>query len=103
MPTLRIELPDQLLALLRKQGSVTLRLELPTRKGRRRRGGGQPRPGSHGAKVVAWAEKRGRPFKIKDVAKRFKLLPNHASMVLSKLVEGAAPIRRKSRGVYEHT
>jgi hypothetical protein len=70
-------------------------------------GGGQrstakePREGSLPARVLDWAQKRGKPFGNAEIEKRFKLTRAHASMVTSTLANGPYPIRRKERGVYE--
>ncbi len=98
MGKITIELSDEVLAALRKSRSITIQL---MSKGSAS-GDAGPRKGSLPARVLAWAEKRKRPFGTSDVAKRFKLSRAHASMTLSKLANGPYAVSRVRRGVYEY-
>jgi hypothetical protein len=60
-----------------------------------------PREGSLPARILAWATRRGKPFGIGDVRRRFRLTDGHAGMLLSKLASGPHAIRRARRGLYE--
>ena len=62
-----------------------------------------PREGSLPARILDWAEKRGKPFSTADLVKRFKVSRAHASMLLTKLANGPYPIVRKQRGIYAHS
>ncbi len=96
--TLTIQFSDEILDALRKSRSITIQL---MSKGSAASDAG-PREGSLPARVLAWAEKRKRPFGTSNVEKRFKLSLAHASMILSKLANGPYPVRRVRRGVYEY-
>ncbi|MHC4849127.1 MAG: hypothetical protein ACYTEG_11820 [Planctomycetota bacterium] len=62
-----------------------------------------PREGSLPARILEWAEKRGKAFSTADLVKRFKVSRAHASMLLTKLANGPYPIVRRQRGVYQHS
>ncbi len=98
MGKITIEFSDEILDALRKSRSITIQL---MSKGSAS-GDARPRKGSLPARILAWAEKRKRPFGTADIEKRFKLSRAHASMTLSKLANGPYPVRRVRRGVYEH-
>ena len=66
-------------------------------------GNKQPREGSLPARLLTWAEKRAKTFRVDHVVSRFKLTRAHASMVLSKLANGSYAIQRPRRGVYAHS
>ncbi len=93
---LTIQFSDDILDALRKAGSITIQLA-----SKESAGGAAPREGSLPARVLAWAEKRKRPFGCLEVEKRFKLSRAHASMILSRLANGP-PVSRVRRGVYEY-
>lgn len=59
------------------------------------------RPGSHAAKLLAWAASR-KPFGVADVMKALKVKRAHASMILTKLVSVQA-LEREGRGSYRST
>ena len=95
---LTIVLSDEVLDALSRTKHIQIQLASPgSRKATRAAG---PRPGSLPASVLAWAEKRKRPFRTADVERRFKLTRAHASMLLSSLARGPQPIERERRGVY---
>ncbi|MHC4138044.1 MAG: hypothetical protein ACYS0K_24155 [Planctomycetota bacterium] len=95
---LTIVLSDEVLDALSRTKHIQIQL---TSAGRRKATrAAPPRPGSLPAKILAWAEKRKRPFRTADVERRFKLTRAHASMVLSRLASGPHPIARERRGVY---
>ncbi len=96
--TLTIQFSDEILDALRKSRSITI--QLMSNGGAS--GDAGPREGSLPARVLAWAEKRKRPFGCLEVEKRFKLSRAHASMILSKLANGVYPMSRVRRGVYEY-
>jgi len=60
-----------------------------------------PREGSIAARILDWAQARGS-FGVPDVVREFGIKRGHASMEMSKLANGARPIRRTGRGVYEY-
>ncbi|MEM8886325.1 MAG: hypothetical protein AAGD14_19880 [Planctomycetota bacterium] len=60
-----------------------------------------PREGSLPARILDWAEKRGKTFTTSDLVKRFKITRAHASMLLTKLANGPYPVARRQRGLYE--
>jgi hypothetical protein len=95
---LTIVLSDEVLDALSRTKHLQIRLTSgrPEKAAR----SAQPRPGSLPAKVLAWAEKRKRPFRSADVERRFKLSRAHATMLLSRLARGPHPIKRERRGVY---
>jgi hypothetical protein len=95
---LTIVLSDEVLDVLSWTKHIQIQLT-SARPGKAAQAAG-PRPGSLPAKVLAWAEKRKRPFRTADVERRFKLTRPHASMLLSGLARGPHPIERKRRGVY---
>jgi len=95
---LTIVLSDEVLDALSRTKHI--QIQLASAGSRKAAGAAGPRPGSLPAKVVAWAEKRKRPFGTADVERRFKLNRAHASMLLSGLARGPHPIERKQRGVY---
>ena len=97
---LTIVLSDEVLEAL----SRTKHLQIRMRSGRPEKAARAtgPRTGSLPAKVLAWAEKRKRPFRTADVERRFKLTRAHASMLLSALARGPHPVRRERRGVYAY-
>ena len=100
--TLTINISQELLDALVKTKSVTIAL------GASAPGGGligakQPREGSLPERVLVWAEKRAKTFRVDHVMSRFKLTRAHAAMVLSKLANGPYAIHRPSRGVYAHS
>ena len=95
---LTIVLSDEVLEALSRTKHLQIRMTSPgSRKATRAAG---PRTGSLPAKVLAWAEKKKRPFRTADVERRFKLTRAHASMLVSSLARGPHPIERKQRGVY---
>ena len=109
---LTISFSDEILAALRANKSITIRLEAPRGGANRgatgaRRGGrtGQeePRAGSLPARVIDWAKSRKSSFGTNHITKRFKLSRAHASMLLSRLANGPYPIQRKRRGVYSYS
>jgi hypothetical protein len=100
--TIKLELSDELIEALRATGEIKINITGGTSGQGGGGGADEPRAGSWPAKILAWAEKRKRPFGAPEVTKRFKLSRAHASMVLSKLAGGGYPIRRVSRGVYEY-
>ena len=61
-----------------------------------------PREGSLPARILDWAQARGGSFGVPDVVREFGIKRGHASMEMSKLANGARPIRRTGRGVYEY-
>ncbi len=95
---LTIQFSDDVLDALRKSSSITI--QMMSKGGAS--GATQPREGSLPARVLAWAEKRKRPFGCLEVEKRFKLSRAHASMTLSKLANGPYAVSRVRRGVYEY-
>ena len=99
--SLTITLSEELLDALIKTKSITIELGA-TGPGGGRLGNKQPREGSLPARVLVWAEKRAKSFRVEHIMKRFKLTRAHASMVLSKLANGPYAIHRPSRGVYAH-
>ena len=100
--TLTINISQELLDALVKTKSVTIELGA-TGPGGGRIGDEQPREGSLPARVLVWAEKRNKTFRVDHVMSRFKLKRAHASMVLGKLANGPYAIQRPSRGVYAHS
>jgi hypothetical protein len=98
---LTIVLSDEVLDALKRTKHIQIRMA-SVRPGKAARATG-PRIGSLPAKVLAWAEKRKRPFRTADVERRFKLTRAHASMLLSSLARGPHPIARERRGVYART
>jgi len=100
--TLTIRLSDDVLEALRASKTITIAFEAPAeRGGARRKDRVQPREGSLPARVLEWAERRGKPFGNADVMKEFKLSRAHASMLLSRVANGSTSIQRTGRGVYE--
>jgi len=101
--TVTIKLSDEVLRTLQANKTMTIALEAPVARDRARNadGAAQPREGSLPARLLAWAEKRGKPFRTADVAKKFTLSRAHASMLLSRVANGSTAIRRTGRGVYE--
>jgi len=99
--TLTINMSRELLDTLVKTKSITIELVAAGHGGPT--GNKQPREGSLPARVLVWAEKRGKTFHVDHIMSRFKLTRAHASMVLSKLANGPYAIQRPSRGVYIHT
>lgn len=97
---LTIVLDDEVIDALRKAKSITITLGSAGRA-RSPDPAATPRAGSLPARILAWAEKRRKPFRTGDIVKRFKVSGAHASMLLGKLAKGPYPVRRKSRGVYE--
>lgn len=100
---LTISFSDDILAALKANKSITIKLD-SHRGGARRLGAGEmeePRPGSLPARVIEWSQTRGKTFGTQDIVKRFKLSRAHASMLLSRLANGPYPIDRARRGVYE--
>ena len=116
---LTISLSDEVLEALQRNQTLIINLETSgggrSGNGRRARkgpgrpkgrprgrppGGEEPRAGSLPARVIEWAEKRGKSFGTNDITKKFKLSRAHASMLLSRLANGSFPIRREARGVY---
>ena len=61
-----------------------------------------PREGSLPARIIAWSDKHGREFSTIDLVKKFGVTRAHGSMLLAKLANGAYPIVRQHRGVYQH-
>ncbi len=61
-----------------------------------------PREGSLPARIIGWAEKRGREFSTTDLVKKFGVTRAHGSMLLAKLANGPYPIVRRHRGIYQH-
>lgn len=103
-----LQLSDEILAALRANRTLTIRLDAPKKRGARTAGEGfagapEPRAGSLPARVIAWAKTRKKPFGTPDIVKRFRLSRAHASMLLSRLAKGPYPIARRSRGLYTHT
>jgi hypothetical protein len=94
---LTIVLGDEVLEALSRTKHIQIRMTSRREQAARDAG---PRPGSLPAKVVAWAEKRKRPFRTADVQKRFGLTRAHASMLMSSLARGTYPIARERRGMY---
>jgi len=99
--SLTITMSEELLDALVKTKSITIELGA-SGPGGGRIGNKQPREGSLPARVLVWAEKRGKTFRVENIMTRFKLTRAHASMVLSKLANGPYAISRPSRGVYIH-
>ena len=101
---LTISFSDDVLAALRSNKSITIKLDSHTNGARR--GGRQtmeePREGSLPARVIDWAQTRQKNFGTLDITKRFKLSRAHASMLLSRLANGPYPIARAKRGVYSY-
>ncbi len=95
---LTIVFSDEVLDALSRTKHIQIRMTSPGSRGAARAAG--PRTGSLPANVLAWAEKRKRPFQTADVERRFKLTRAHASMLLSTLARGPHPIAREQRGVY---
>ena len=95
---LTIVLSDEVLEALSRTKHIQIQLTSAESPKDTRAAG--PRTGSLPAKVLAWAEKRKRPFRSADIERRFKLTRAHASMLLSTLASGPHPIERKQRGVY---
>jgi len=58
------------------------------------------RKGSHAAKLVEWATKRGKEFRTDEVVKALGVNRAHASMILTKLANDDGPVQRVARGVY---
>ena len=102
MAKLTLEISTEILKLLAKERAITIKLTGGTSGPKPAASDHKtPRPGSWMAKIIAWAEERGRPFGAPDLLKRFKKLTRgHASMLLTKLTSGGYPIRRLKRGVY---
>lgn len=66
------------------------------------RGNVIPREGSLPARILGWAEKRGKEFSTTDLLRKFDVTRAHASMLLAKLANGPYPIVRRQRGIYQH-
>ncbi len=109
--TLTIRMSDEVLGAIKANKSLTINLgggakasapaarpPKAARGGKGKRSSG-PREGSHGAKLVAWAAKRGKPFGTPEVVKALKINRGHASMVLASVVAGGQVVRQ-GRGVY---
>ena len=100
---LTISFSDDVLAALKANKSITIKLGTNGGDGRRRGGRSEePREGSLPARVIGWAQSRKRPFGTMDITKKFKLSRAHASMLLSRLANGPYPINRARRGVYAY-
>ena len=100
---LTIAFSPEVLDALKASKSITIRLESSTGRGSTASGGSsEPRAGSLPARLIDWAKSRKKPFGTRDVSKRFKLTRAHASMLLSRLANGAFPIKRERRGVYSY-
>ncbi len=103
---LTISFSDDVLAALRSNKSITIKLDSHGTNGARRGGGRQameePREGSLPARVIDWAQTRKKNFGTLDITKKFKLSRAHASMLLSRLANGPYPIARAKRGVYSY-
>lgn len=98
---LTIVLSDEVLEALSRTKHIQIRM---TSAGSRKAAGAAgPRTGSLPARVLAWAEKRKKPFRTADVERRFKLTRAHASMLVSSLARGPHPIAREERGVYVYS
>ncbi len=94
---LTLQLSDEVLDALRHTGHLQIQL---TSARAAPGAAASPRPGSLPAKILAWAERRKKPFKAIDIERRFRLTRTHAAMELSRLARGPHPIKRKQRGVY---
>ena len=79
---LTISFSDDILAALRANKSITIKLDSHGNgSGRRRRGPmEEPREGSLPARVIDWAQVRKKTFGTMDITKKFKLSRAHASM-----------------------
>jgi len=112
--TLSIRMSDEVLAAIKANKSLTINLgggaksgapaAKPAAKrgrkaGRKAKRASGPREGSHGAKLIEWAAKRGKPFGTPEVVKALKINRGHASMVLASVVAGGQVVRQ-GRGVY---
>lgn len=95
---LTIVLSDEILDALSRTKHIQIRMTSPASRKAVRAAG--PRSGSLPARILAWAEKRKRPFRTADVERRFKLTRAHASMLVSSLARGPYSIARERRGVY---
>jgi len=110
---LTIQLSDDILRALRSSKSITIRLGTngaakpgkPAKAARPKapKSAGavttEFRAGSHPAKLLAYAQKRTRPFGVEDTAKHLKVKRAHASMVLTRLV-ATGHLKRAGRGAY---
>ena len=101
---LTISFSDDVLAALKANKSITIKIGTDQGTGRRRGGASEePRAGSLPARVITWAQgRKKKPFGTMDITKKFKLSRAHASMLLSRLANGPYPIERAKRGVYTY-
>ncbi|MHC4136118.1 MAG: hypothetical protein ACYS0K_14150 [Planctomycetota bacterium] len=95
---LTIVFSDEVLEALSRTKHIQIRMTSPGSRRAARAAG--PRTGSLPARILAWAEKKKRPFNTTDVERRFKVSRAHASMLVGRLANGPYPIERKQRGVY---
>jgi hypothetical protein len=106
--TLTIQLSPEILTALGASKSITVELGAAG-NGRAPRAGGKLkggdrvdnglRPGSHGARLVAWASGRKRTFGVPDVMKALKIKRGHASMLLTAVMRSGG-VKRVGRGEY---
>ncbi len=100
---LTISLSDDILAALKANKSITIRLDSEgTNRSRSAEAYGQPRAGSLPARTIEWARSRGRSFGSHDIERKLKVSRAHASMLLSRLANGPFPVTRVSRGEYKY-
>jgi hypothetical protein len=108
---LTIVLGPDVLQALRASKSITVELgaagnggapRAGARKDRGDRVGNGRRPGSHGARLVAWASGRKRAFGVPDVMKALKIKRGHASMLLTAVMRSGG-VKRVGRGEYRAT
>jgi hypothetical protein len=105
---LTIQLSDDVLKALKSAKSITVELgaagngSAPRAGAKKDRGdqvGNGLRPGSHGARLVAWASGRKRPFGVRDVMKALRIKRGHASMLLTAVMRRGG-VKRVGRGEY---
>ena len=99
---LTISLSDDILAALKANKSITIRLDSAAATGSRSAANGQPRAGSLPARTIDWARSRGRSFGTHDIERKLKVSRAHASMLLSRLASGPFPVTRVRRGEYKY-
>jgi hypothetical protein len=104
--SLTIQIGPEVLKALRASKSITVELgaagngRAPRAKSDRGdQVGNGHRPGSHGARLVAWASGRKRTFGVPDVMRALKIKRQHASMVLTAVMRSGG-VKRVGRGEY---